>query len=154
MCIIRLPVEHDAKAKRLAGQKQRVEVFGSDEQAAQGFQGSRLSKENFSVGETGLDLSCYSFWLGAAKTAVRKKQSGLERKFWASQASTTEIKAWRLLSRAAKILRVGKTVQLLVCYSFGLGGAKASQRLARRSANQVDELESCNDKLKAVTKTV
>jgi hypothetical protein len=40
-----------------------------------------LSKENFSVGETSLDLSCYSFWLGAAKIAVSKKRSGLERKF-------------------------------------------------------------------------
>ena len=28
VCIIRLPVEHDAKAKRLAGQKQRVNAFG------------------------------------------------------------------------------------------------------------------------------
>ena len=81
VCIIRLPAEHDAKAKRLAGQKQRVETFGSDEQAALDFQSSKLSKENFSVGETGLDLSCYSFWLGAAKTAVSKKQSGLGRKF-------------------------------------------------------------------------
>ena len=56
-------------------QKQRVEALGSDEQVAPGFQSSRLSKENFSVGETGLDLSCYSFWLGAAKAAVRKSEA-------------------------------------------------------------------------------